>query len=169
MISRLLDIVMTMWARVRKPSPEILLAQVRRDIVGSARIPRAISAAITARIDARDFTLRIEKGGTGKKGVCRPSTGEITLWVPTKVVLFHELVHLIGGNEWDAEVYEYLMYGRLASLPDPTYDFRKFIDSEYRGKFARYFKGRIYSESGLLLDWRKTKTFLARLPNVETN
>lgn len=169
MISRLLDFVTTMLARVRKPSPEKLLKQVRRDIVGSAKLPKSISSALLARIDAQDFDLVVETWVPGRKGVCIRSKNMIKLWVPTRVVLFHELIHLIGGNEWDAEVFEYLQYGSLASLPDPDYDFRKFTESEYRGKFVRYFKGRIYTERGLLIDFVRTKRFLRRLPNVATN
>ena len=91
--------------------------------------------------------------------------GEIEI-CPTSIrmpaLLFHELVHSCSGNEFDAEVYENLLFtpNEGATRPDPYSDRREFENEGYRGKYAYLEGASIYNRERRylmsrrqLIDW----------------
>jgi hypothetical protein len=60
------------------------------------------------------------------------------------------LVHACGGNEFDAEVYENLLFTRRegATKPDSTYDKMEFERGRYRGRYAYLEGDYIYNNEG---------------------
>jgi hypothetical protein len=86
--------------------------------------------------------------------------GEIEI-CPTSIrmpaLLFHELVHSCGGNEFDAEVYENFLFtsNEGATKPDPYDDRRKFEREGYRGIYAYLEMDNVYNIEGRFLMRRR--------------
>lgn len=114
---------------------EELRSQCVHDVLTS-RLPQTFRYKLSKRLGGRNLNAHLVNGERHYRGRHIRRTGRIELVDHKPVVLFHEVVHSIGGNEFDAEVFENFVYPETGIRPDGYYDKKEFEKSGYTGNFA---------------------------------
>lgn len=145
------------------PTADTLRDAVRVRIVErSSSIPPIVVSRLLEQLAPESNLKIVLKPDDHKlRGCYYPKQHAIELWVHEPSVLLHELVHAIGGNELDSEVYERVLYPEDATTPDKVYDKYKFYGCDFVGRYAKLTAdGFIAYGSLVLLNNEQTRLFL---------
>lgn len=141
-----------------------LKERVRIAIQHSA-LSRPINERLTNELACCTLIVRLEYGDRPYRGKFNRRTREITLIDHVPVVLLHELVHRIGGNEMDAETIEHVVFPETATTPDRIYDAPRLLKGRFRGRYVQLtHTGIVCRQTGkVLLSGQRLRRFLGNL------